>query len=126
MSNQQHQLALFGGARAVQSEPGDLFQWPIVTPEDEAAVLDVLRRGAMSGLDITLQFEKEFAEDIYALATSKVNKAFKDISQNTNHKKIARGLEVHNIVIRKMNSVTEEILTQIFYGLVMGKMEGLK
>jgi dTDP-4-amino-4,6-dideoxygalactose transaminase len=54
-------LALCGGPKAVQSDPGDLFTWPIVTPEDEQAVLDVLRRGAMSGTDVTMQFEKEFA-----------------------------------------------------------------
>lgn len=71
MTNQQNQLALFGGPRAVQSDPGDIFTWPIVTPEDEAAVLDVLRRGAMSGLEITMEFEKEFAAwqgTTYALA----------------------------------------------------------
>jgi len=55
-------LALFGGEKAIQRDPGDTFTWPIVTEEDEAAVLDVLRRGAMSGTDVTLQFEKEFAE----------------------------------------------------------------
>ena len=30
-----------------------MFTWPIVTAEDEAAVLDVLHRGAMSALDVT-------------------------------------------------------------------------
>jgi len=55
-------LALLGGDKAVTCDPGDTFTWPIVTEEDEAAVLDVLRRGAMSGTDVTLQFEKEFAE----------------------------------------------------------------
>ncbi|NSW89350.1 MAG: DegT/DnrJ/EryC1/StrS family aminotransferase [Firmicutes bacterium] len=55
-------LALFGGPKAVQSDPGDIFKWPIVTKEDEDAVLEVLHRGAMSGTDVTRQFEKEFAE----------------------------------------------------------------
>ena len=54
-------LALFGGPKAIQSEPGDLFTWPIVTEEDEQAVLEVLRRGAMSDTDVTIQFEQEFA-----------------------------------------------------------------
>ena len=54
-------LALHGGTPAVCADNEDIFHWPIVTEEDEAAVLDVLRRGAMSGTDITLQFEKEFA-----------------------------------------------------------------
>lgn len=55
-------LALFGGPRAVQQEPGDLFTWPIITKEDEEAVLDVLRRGGMSGTDVTKQFEQQFSE----------------------------------------------------------------
>jgi dTDP-4-amino-4,6-dideoxygalactose transaminase len=64
-------LAIHGGPKAVTSEPGDVFDWPVVTDEDEAAVLEVLRRGAMSGTDVTKQFEVEFADWIgmqYALA----------------------------------------------------------
>lgn len=57
----QSQLAIHGGAKSVQMDAVDLFQWPIITAEDEEAVLDVLRRGAMSGTDVTLQFEEEFA-----------------------------------------------------------------
>ncbi len=53
-------LALFGGPKAVRQEPGNMFSWPIITAEDEAAVLDVLRRAAMSGLDVTMAFEEEF------------------------------------------------------------------
>lgn len=56
------QLAIFGGLKAVQNEPDDMFTWPIVTKEDEQAVLDVLRKGRMSGTDVTKQFEKEFAQ----------------------------------------------------------------
>lgn len=56
------ELAIHGGAKAVTADPGDIFTWPIVTAEDEQAVLDVLRRGAMSGLDVTLKFEKGVAE----------------------------------------------------------------
>ncbi len=54
-------LALLGGSKAVQTDPGDALSWPLITQEDEAAVLDVLRRGAMSGLDVTTAFEQEFA-----------------------------------------------------------------
>ena len=54
-------LALLGGSKAVTRDPGDIFKWPIVTREDEDAVLDVLRNGAMSGGDITRAFEKEYA-----------------------------------------------------------------
>lgn len=57
----QSRLAINGGPKAVQADPGDLFTWPIITPEDEAAVLDVLRRGAMSGTDVVRRFEQEYA-----------------------------------------------------------------
>ena len=65
------ELAVLGGPKAITREPGDLFCWPIVTREDEEAVLDVLRRGAMSGTDVTVRFEEEFARWMgvkYALA----------------------------------------------------------
>ena len=54
-------LAVNGGAKAVTAEPGDLFTWPIVTSEDEEAVLAVLRRGAMSGTDVTHLFEADLS-----------------------------------------------------------------
>lgn len=56
-------LALLGGPRSVpQVSEGDdsLFHWPIVTPEDERAVVDVLRVGNMSDWDVTEQFEAEW------------------------------------------------------------------
>ena len=52
-------LAFLGGPKAVTADEGDIFRWPIITAEDEAAVLDVLRRGAMSGWDLTLAFEED-------------------------------------------------------------------
>jgi dTDP-4-amino-4,6-dideoxygalactose transaminase len=55
-------LAVDGGPAAVTADDGDVFDWPIVTAEDEAAALDVLRRGAMSGTEITRQFEAEYAD----------------------------------------------------------------
>jgi len=55
-------LALLGGSPAVRDEPGDLFTWPILTADDENAVLKVFRTRAMSGISITQQFEKEFEE----------------------------------------------------------------
>jgi len=54
--------ALFGGPKAVTRDPADAFAWPIVTEEDERAVLEVLRAGNMSGTDVTRRFEAEFAE----------------------------------------------------------------
>ncbi|RKN84199.1 DegT/DnrJ/EryC1/StrS family aminotransferase [Paenibacillus ginsengarvi] len=55
-------LGLFGGPKAVTGPHEDMFKWPIITEEDEAAAVQVLRDGAMSGTDITKKFEKEFAE----------------------------------------------------------------
>ena len=59
---QQNCLAINGGSRALQTDPSDIFTWPIITREDEEAVLAVLRRGAMSGTDVTREFEKDLAE----------------------------------------------------------------
>ena len=64
-------LAILGGEKTVLEHDPDLFAWPIVTREDEDAVLDVIRRGAMSGTEITMAFEEEFAKwqgASYALA----------------------------------------------------------
>ncbi len=55
------ELALMGGDKAVKENHADIFKWPVITREDEEAVLDVLRRGAMSGTDVTMEFEKEFS-----------------------------------------------------------------
>lgn len=54
-------LALLGGEKAVKSEQGDMFTWPIVTDRHEQAVLKVLRAGQMSGFEITKEFEKKYA-----------------------------------------------------------------
>ncbi|MCX7805913.1 MAG: DegT/DnrJ/EryC1/StrS family aminotransferase [Planctomycetota bacterium] len=54
-------LAILGGPKARRSDPRDIFRWPIITEEDEEAALEVLRRGAMSGTDVTEKFEEEFA-----------------------------------------------------------------
>ncbi|MBQ9940904.1 MAG: DegT/DnrJ/EryC1/StrS family aminotransferase [Clostridia bacterium] len=65
------ELALFGGEKAVKTQNPDMIKWPIYTSEEEEAVLDVLRKASMSGLDVTRQFEREFAEWMgmeYALA----------------------------------------------------------
>ena len=54
-------LALTGGSKLEIRGPEKLFKWPIVTAEDENAVVEVLRAGTMSGTDITQIFEKEYA-----------------------------------------------------------------
>lgn len=54
-------LAVRGGTPVVTRTAPDFGTWPIVSTEDEQAVLDVLRTRRMSGSDITLEFEKEYA-----------------------------------------------------------------
>jgi dTDP-4-amino-4,6-dideoxygalactose transaminase len=54
-------LALLGGEKAVKSGERDIFHWPIINREIEDKVLDVLRAGSMSGLDVTMEFEEGFA-----------------------------------------------------------------
>ena len=61
LMGQDAELAINGGPKAVQTDVGDIFTWPIITSEDEEAVLEVLRRGAMSGIDVTKELEREFA-----------------------------------------------------------------
>lgn len=62
MSEDKSVLSINGGPKAVQTAVGDIFDWPIITEEDEQAALEVLRAGSMSGTDVTKKFEKEFAE----------------------------------------------------------------
>jgi perosamine synthetase len=62
MTTQTTTPALLGGAPTLAEEDvAALCAWPLVTEEDEAAVLEVLRAGAMSGTEITKKFEAEFA-----------------------------------------------------------------
>ncbi|MDD5727638.1 MAG: DegT/DnrJ/EryC1/StrS family aminotransferase [Victivallales bacterium] len=63
-------LAINGGPRSLTADHEQMFHWPVVTAEDEAAVLAVLREGTTSQTELTKSFEKEFAEWIgtkYAL-----------------------------------------------------------
>jgi perosamine synthetase len=69
MANEQ--LALLGGEKSVKLEESYIFTWPIVTDRHEKAVLEVLRARKMSGIEITREFEKKYAEMLgrkYALA----------------------------------------------------------
>lgn len=54
-------LALNGGTPVISEHPEWMFHWPIVNDAMRKAQLEVLERGAMSGLDITRRFEAEFA-----------------------------------------------------------------
>ena len=49
-------LALLGGTRTITEQNEQLFGWPIVTPQMEEAVLEVLRKGKISDMDITVGF----------------------------------------------------------------------
>ncbi len=65
------ELALLGGPKAVTLHEPNMHRWPVVTREEEEAVLDVLRSGNWSLPPVTREFEKEFAEYVgaqYALA----------------------------------------------------------
>ena len=50
-------LALLGGEKAVKTINPDMTKWPIITEEEEVAVLDILRKGRMSEIDVTIKFE---------------------------------------------------------------------
>ncbi len=71
MSGTSNDLAILGGPKAVTGTFDEYFKWPIITREDEEAVLDMLRSGKMSETGLTQEFEKEFAAYFgtkYALA----------------------------------------------------------
>ena len=58
------ELAYFGGTPAIKKEETPekyLFGWPIMTEEDEAAALDVIRNNSFSRIDITEKFQDEYA-----------------------------------------------------------------
>ena len=57
-------LALFKGQKTGQAEPGDVFTKVSSDgmKEMEDVVLDVLRKWKMSGEDITMEFEKRYAD----------------------------------------------------------------
>ena len=64
-------LACEGGDRAVTSDQDGPLRWPMLTGEDERAVLDVLRHGDLSNHPVTRALEDDFRERCrrrYALA----------------------------------------------------------
>ncbi|MBU0714869.1 MAG: DegT/DnrJ/EryC1/StrS family aminotransferase [Verrucomicrobia bacterium] len=61
MTEGKSKLALLGGSKAVTQQERDMFTWPILTKEEDKAVLEVLHNRSMSGSDVTMAFEKEFA-----------------------------------------------------------------
>lgn len=74
MENTKNKLAINGGNKTV---PDGLLnmQWPVLTQEDEQAVIDVIKNGVLSGADSpqTTTWQKEWAEFVgvkYCLATN--------------------------------------------------------
>ena len=61
------QLALLGGSPVIEKEPAELFRWPIITEEDEAAALDVIRNNKYSDTDITKKFQEEFVPKFWKI-----------------------------------------------------------
>jgi len=67
----KNKLALLGGGKSVTSEQADIFTWPIITDRHEQAVLEVMRAGQMSGIEVTKEFERKYAQSLgreYGLA----------------------------------------------------------
>ncbi len=64
-------LAINGGPKAITLKQEEALRWPILTEEDEQAVLSVMRRNETSLSEEPMKLEKEFAEYLgadYALA----------------------------------------------------------
>ena len=61
-TSEKTKLAIHGGPKTIEHEDPSLFKWPIVTEDDERAVLEVIRAGTMSNWDITMKFEREYAD----------------------------------------------------------------
>lgn len=57
-------LAIHGGAKAVTLDQTEANRWPILTAEDEAAVIEVIRHGDLSHHPITRQLERDYQQRI--------------------------------------------------------------
>src|SRR5262245_47025449 len=63
--------AILGGPKAVTLDPIEAMQWPLITQDDESAVLRVLRDGDLSLHPVTRELEADYCEYFgsrYALA----------------------------------------------------------
>lgn len=54
--------AILGGSRAVTLDQREASRWPLITADDDAAVLDVLRDGDLSLHPVTRHLEQEYRE----------------------------------------------------------------
>lgn len=56
-------LALLGGKPLLnEAAPEELFKWPVITKEDEEAVLEIVRTNGFSNFDRTIEFQDQFAK----------------------------------------------------------------
>ena len=55
-------LALHGGPKAVTLDHTEANRWPILTAEDEAAVIDVMRHGDLSTHPVTRELEADYKQ----------------------------------------------------------------
>jgi len=61
-ANVRNKPAILGGPRAVTLDGSEANRWPILTAEDEAAVLDILRDGDLSLHPVTRRLEEDYRE----------------------------------------------------------------
>lgn len=57
-------LAIHGGPKAVTLDQADANRWPILTAEDEAAVLEVMRHGDLSTHPVTRELEQDYRQRV--------------------------------------------------------------
>lgn len=57
-----HTLAMHGGPKAVTLDHTEANRWPILTAEDEAAVIDVMRHGDLSCHPVTRELERDYQQ----------------------------------------------------------------
>ena len=55
-------LAIHGGPKAVTLDQTAANRWPIITAEDEAAVIDVMRHGDLSCHPVTRELEHDYQQ----------------------------------------------------------------
>lgn len=60
MRDESGRPAILGGAKAVTGDQAAANRWPIITDEDEHAVLDVLRSGELSCHPVTQELEADY------------------------------------------------------------------
>ena len=57
-------LAILNGEKRIQLDTKEMFHWPIVNQAMRDATIKVLDDGTMSGIDITKEFEQQYAAAI--------------------------------------------------------------